>query len=965
MNFDEESIACQLGILFQALAHRAKYAIFCTKFFLIPTTAILFLFLLQVHQTIGQNYHASTRSITQVDGLSSYTVLSLLAEEDGMWIGTQDGLNFFNGYDWQYWSKEGGHFQHSPVNFLLKDQAGVLWMFHTKNFNSKDEVLSIDLLLPSRDSLFSVYKKPGAPLPFKVEEIQHFFGGPDDQLYFRTSNQLWSYTQAAQFQKVKIPFGFQAQHIFPDSTLVGKWQEKLALVLPNGEVINNLDYPLKGKTFQVLGDRDYFWVSQIAMPCKVFERQEGTSTYTDKLFVFQRHKLSAFYFLHYNPEREEFWIDKRDTLYLMDKQENILYQTTTNAREIEWDRDGNYWLGKYEIEVLRLQKQKFRQFLYNRQPVNAFDKNYQCRGIFEKAGQLFVGTYNRVRQINLKNGHVSRPATGQDNYFTIIENQRGQLWLAYKNLIELDSTGQILRKQYSIENRLIWSLFEDRNGLLWLGTSEGLYCLKNEKIQPFDGYNEYPALKEALVLFFYEDKEGVIWVGSNEGLFQLDLEKGITKAYGKNRVGAELLPSKKFQHMLQDDEGIYWLATEDAGLIRWDKAAGNIKQYDKTCGLLTNNIYSVYEDEYGYLWMSSFNGLIRFHKATETFQFFHEEDGICHDEFNRISHFQANDGQLYFGSQNGVTAFHPSDFLKDTINDPEFSLRIEHISIIGQQIHKDYWEDGTSIDLNALPSKTRIIDLELTGANLFWNGNIALHYTLERLGNAPLISSRESITSGNHIELFEMLPGDYQLKIRAVRKNGKSLGEPLIVPIRIQLPFYQTPQFWITTSILMLFAIWGFAQWRTVHLKRQKAVLEKLVTERTNQVLKNQQTIDDQAQLIKTMEHQLNQRDEQWLKQFQSIVDQRLSDPSLYLPDIIDDMNISRSAFYEKVKFLTNMTPNQYIQELRLTKAKNILEQGQVATVKEAAITVGMKEPKYFSKRFKERFGILPSAYLR
>ena len=70
----------------------------------------------------------------------------------------------------------------------------------------------------------------------------------------------------------------------------------------------------------------------------------------------------------------------------------------------------------------------------------------------------------------------------------------------------------------------------------------------------------------------------------------------------------------------------------------------------------------------------------------------------------------------------------------------------------------------------------------------------------------------------------------------------------------------------------------------------------------------------------------------------------RLEDADLGLPAIIDDMDISRTAFYEKVKALTNMTPNQYIQELRLAKAKTILEEGEVKTVKE------FKKPDSYEK---------------
>ena len=113
------------------------------------------------------------------------------------------------------------------------------------------------------------------------------------------------------------------------------------------------------------------------------------------------------------------------------------------------------------------------------------------------------------------------------------------------------------------------------------------------------------------------------------------------------------------------------------------------------------------------------------------------------------------------------------------------------------------------------------------------------------------------------------------------------------------------------------------------------------------------------------MREELNRKDQLWLEQFQTIVNERLDDPNLDLPTVMNDMDIGRSVFYEKVKALTNMTPNQYIQELRLNKAKDILEGGKVKTVKEVTFSVGMNHPNYFSKLFKERFGISPSNYFR
>jgi len=153
----------------------------------------------------GQNYHSSVRSIRNSDGLSHYRILSFLAEPDGMWIGTENGLNFYDGYDWQYWAKDAGHFSDANVNFLLKDQLGYLWVFHNKEARDKRNILSIDLLSPDRNSISSILEVFKNNLPFQVDHIQQFFSDAQDRLYFVSDGRLWRYSKQNQFEELNIP----------------------------------------------------------------------------------------------------------------------------------------------------------------------------------------------------------------------------------------------------------------------------------------------------------------------------------------------------------------------------------------------------------------------------------------------------------------------------------------------------------------------------------------------------------------------------------------------------------------------------------------------------------------------------------------------------------------------------------------------------------------------------------------
>lgn len=73
-------------------------------------------------------------------------------------------------------------------------------------------------------------------------------------------------------------------------------------------------------------------------------------------------------------------------------------------------------------------------------------------------------------------------------------------------------------------------------------------------------------------------------------------------------------------------------------------------------------------------------------------------------------------------------------------------------------------------------------------------------------------------------------------------------------------------------------------------------------------------------------------------------------------------MNMGRTKFYGKVKELTGISPNKYLQEARLTRAAALLLEGEL-TISEVSYKVGIQDPSYFNKLFKARYGVVPSKY--
>ena len=107
-----------------------------------------------------------------------------------------------------------------------------------------------------------------------------------------------------------------------------------------------------------------------------------------------------------------------------------------------------------------------------------------------------------------------------------------------------------------------------------------------------------------------------------------------------------------------------------------------------------------------------------------------------------------------------------------------------------------------------------------------------------------------------------------------------------------------------------------------------------------------------------------NPLDKKFMEKFNQLLSQRLTDPDLSLDELARELAVGRTVFFRKVKGVTGFTPNEYIRVMRLKKAAEMLAEGEY-TVNDTAYSVGYNDPLYFSRCFKQQFGVSPSAYLK
>ncbi|MFK7950682.1 MAG: ATP-binding protein [Saprospiraceae bacterium] len=141
------------------------------------------------------------------------------------------------------------------------------------------------------------------------------------------------------------------------------------------------------------------------------------------------------------------------------------------------------------------------------------------------------------------------------------------------------------------------------------------------------------------------------------------------------------------------------------------------------------------------------------------------------------------------------------------------------------------------------------------------------------------------------------------------------------------------------------------------------ARISNLILNSEERQLYKQITTDD-TKLLK-QDVSISEEDMNWLKQFEVIVQQNYKDFHFTIDTYTEELMMSRTKLYKKIKTLTGLTPKNYINEVRFKAARQLMENKQRTTVKAIAYEVGFKNQKYFSSSFKKRFGKSPSEYLK
>ncbi|HVN79561.1 MAG TPA: two-component regulator propeller domain-containing protein [Terriglobia bacterium] len=217
----------------------------------------------------------------------------------------------------------------------------------------------------------------------------------------------------------------------------------------------------------------------------------------------------------------------------------------------------------------------------------------------------------------------------------------------------------------SLNDNTVVSVYQDRGGLLWVGTQNGGLNLLNLRQEQFGAYRHRPADPNSLspgeVTSICEEPNGILWVGFYpRALDRLDPMTGKITHYfpgleSKNALGK----GRDLNGIYQDPRGYLWLGGWEGGLDRFDERTGQFKHYrhnpDDPNSLITNYVFKIYGDRSGHIWVGQNNGISRLDPVTEQFTNYRPDPRNPTSYGNWVlAIYQDRSGALWFGRGGGM-----------------------------------------------------------------------------------------------------------------------------------------------------------------------------------------------------------------------------------------------------------------------------------------------------------------------
>ena len=405
----------------------------------------------------------------------------------------------------------------------------------------------------------------------------------------------------------------------------------------------------------------------------------------------------------------------------------------------------------------------------------------------------------------------------------------------------------------SLSNNFIWSIFEDAGGNLWIGTRDGGLNKFDRKTETFSRYQNQAdnpkSLSNNSVLSIFEDAGGNLWIGTDGGGLNKFDKKTETFSHHKHQADNPKSLSNNFVYSIFEDAGgNLWIGTRDGGLNKFDRKTETFTSYREKDGLPNDMVYGILEDDRGHLWLSTNKGISKFNPKTNKFTNYDKKDGLQDNEFNLGAYYKDRAGRIYFGGINGFNEFYPESVQDNTYIPPvvitDFLLFNKSVKVGNTKSEKFQLKQHINFTEEiTLDYRDYIFAFEFSALNYRQSKKNQFAYKLEGFDKEWI----ETDYKHRRATYTNLSNGEYIFRVKASNDDGYWNEEGTSIKVIILPPFWKT--WWFKTFIvLMIFGIafsWYKMRIRTIETQKKK--LEIQVVERTSQLDKANQKLEQLA----------------------------------------------------------------------------------------------------------------------
>ena len=529
------------------------------------------------------------------EGLSSNVAYAVLEDRRGfIWIGTQDGLNRYDGYDFRVFGTgpEGGKFlSHSGINALLKDQDGNIWI--------GTEGGGLNYFDPETEKFWHFNHDPDNPQSLSSNTVKSLVQDKNGTIWVGTSNGLNQ-------MHIKYADLTKNPYIKP---LTSTFTRYYNLITDPGSISSNRILCMYVDSYKNL------WIGT----------PNGLNMLSpDELF---KEKTN---FIKYGVDIESpVKLSSNNVNAVFEDDSAILWIGTNNGlTRLSGRNDLGIPSVSQQIQVAPLQEPGVVQKMV-----------YDI--IQDTAGNLWLATIgaglhmipnedlyreNDIRFLSYYPDDLDPKSIGDDAINSFMLANSGNIWFSTNNggISNIVPPTQIFRSMRhnpnnsnSLSHNVVKSICEDRSENLWIGTWGGGLCKYSPKTGKFKNYQPRPGdpdgLGSDIIQVVVEDSKGILWIGTQGmGLYRFNPETEVFTNVAKQIMSGNSLISNDIWSMFPSRNGKdLWIGTYE-GLDRYEISSGRITHYphllENEHSISFNEIRSLYEDHAGYLWIGTGGG---------------------------------------------------------------------------------------------------------------------------------------------------------------------------------------------------------------------------------------------------------------------------------------------------------------------------------------------------------------------